>query len=153
MKEVRSGQQIINRRAYSRPSKMTSKREELASRYFNCSERERAVFEAGIKLGTIYHQFVGTPVAVANVEILEKAIEDGVRVQPFVKDVKVKISRDSLRQKKDEFDYQTLMGNMLDVELTISIGNTMVVAGMDFKTDLRYPLMYVKDIRAIDLSI
>ncbi|MCX6650895.1 MAG: dihydroneopterin aldolase family protein [Methanomassiliicoccales archaeon] len=125
---------------------MTSRREELATRYFNCSERERAVFEAGIKLGTIYHQFVGTPVAAANVEILEKAIEDGVRVQPFVKDVKVSISREVLRKKKDEFDYQTLTGNMLNVELTVTVGSTTVIAGMDFKSDLRYPLMYVKDI-------
>ncbi len=125
---------------------MTSKREELASKYFNCSERERAVFEAGIKLGTIYHQFVGTPVTAANVEILEKAIEDGVRVQPFVKGIKVGISRDALRQKKDEFDYQTLTGNMLNVELTVVIGQTTVIAGMDFKSDLHYPLMYVKDI-------
>jgi dihydroneopterin aldolase len=125
---------------------MTSRREELATRYFNCTERERAVFEAGIKLGTIYHQFVGTPVAAANVEILEKAIEDGVRVQPFVKDVKVSISREALRRKKDEFDYQTLTGNMLNVELTVTVGNTTVVAGMDFKPDLRYPLMYVKDV-------
>lgn len=125
---------------------MTSRREELATRYFNCTERERAVFEAGIKLGTIYHQFVGTPVAAANVEILEKAIEDGVRVQPFVKDVKVSISREALRRKKDEFDYQTLTGNMLNVELTVTVGHTTVVAGMDFKPDLRYPLMYVKDV-------
>ncbi|HUT26436.1 MAG: dihydroneopterin aldolase family protein [Methanomassiliicoccales archaeon] len=125
---------------------MTSRREELASRYFNCTERERAVFEAGIKLGTIYHQFVGTPVAAANVDILERAIEDGVRVQPFVKDVKVNISREALRLKKDEFDYQTLTGNMLNVELTISIDRTTVIAGMDFKPDLRYPLMYVKEI-------
>lgn len=125
---------------------MTSSREELASRYFNCTERERAVFEAGIKLGTIYHQFVGTPVAAANVDILERAIEDGVRVQPFVKDVRVSISREALRQKKDEFDYQTLTGNMLNVELTISIDRTTVIAGMDFKPDLRYPLMYVKEI-------
>lgn len=125
---------------------MTSRREELATRYFNCSERERAVFEAGIKLGTIYHQFVGTPVAAANVEILEKAIEDWVRVQPFVKDVKVSISREVLRKKKDEFDYQTLTGNMLNVELTVTVGSTTVIAGMDFKSDLRYPLMYVKDI-------
>jgi len=125
---------------------MTSRREELATRYFNCSERERAVFEAGIKLGTIYHQFVGTPVAAANVEILEKAIEDGVRVQPFVKDVKVGISHEALRRKKDEFDYQTLTGNMLNVELTINVGETVVVAGMDFKEDLHYPLMYVKAI-------
>jgi len=125
---------------------MTSRREELASRYFNCTERERTVFEAGIKLGTIYHQFVGTLVAAANVDILERAIEDGVRVQPFVKDVKVSISREALRQKKDEFDYQTLTGNMLNVELTISIDRTTVIAGMDFKTDLHYPLMYVKEI-------
>ena len=126
---------------------MSGNREELASRYFNCSERERAVFEAGIKLGTIYHQFVGTPVAAANVEILERAIEDGVRVQPFVKDVKVSISREALRRKKDEFDYQTLTGNMMNVELTVAVGGTTVVAAMDFKDDLHYPLMYVREIK------
>lgn len=131
---------------YPDPRRMTSKREELAARYFNCSERERAVFEAGIKLGTIYHQFVGTPVASTNVEILEKAIEDGVRVQPFVKDVKVRISREALRRKKDEFDYQTLTGNMLMVELTIAVGGTTVIVAMDYKEDLRYPLMYVRSI-------
>lgn len=129
-------------------SEMASKREELAAKYFNCSEAERAVFEAGIKLGTIYHQFVGTPVASANVEILEKAIEDGVRVQPFVKDVRVRISREALRRKKDEFDYQTLTGNMLNVELTVSVGGTVVVAAMDFKEDLRYPLMYVRSVES-----
>jgi hypothetical protein len=85
-------------------------------------------------------------VAAANVEILERAIEDGVRVQPFVKDAKVRISREALRRKKDEFDYQTLTGNMLIVELTVAVGGTTVVAGMDFKEDLHYPLMYVKEI-------
>src|SRR5512140_1098788 len=91
---------------------LTSKREEAASSYFKGSLRERAVFEAGIKLGTIYHQFVGTPLCAANVDILERAIEDGVRVQPFVKDVEVHIDRSTLRKKKrDEFDYQTLHGN------------------------------------------
>ena len=38
-----------------------SDREQLADDRFACSRRERAVFEAGIKMGTIYHQFVGTP--------------------------------------------------------------------------------------------
>jgi len=127
---------------------MTIRREELAAKYFNCTERERAVFEAGIKLGTIYHQFVGTPVAAANVEILEKAIEDGVRVQPFVKDVKVGISREALRRKKDEFDYQTLTGPMMKVELTVTVGGTTVVAAMDYKDDLHYPLMYVRGIES-----
>ena len=36
-------------------------REDLANSRFNCSVKERACFEAGIKMGTIYHQFVGTP--------------------------------------------------------------------------------------------
>ena len=37
-------------------------REQVAASRFNCSERERAIFEAGVKMATIYHQFVGTPV-------------------------------------------------------------------------------------------
>jgi len=121
-------------------------REELASKYFNCTLRERAVFEAGIKLGTVYHQFVGTPVNAANVGILERAIADGVRVQPFVKDIAVKIDRSALRRKRDEFDYQTLTGNMLDVVLVIQIENVRVKAGMKYIEELHYPLMYVQEV-------
>jgi len=126
-----------------------SRREELAAKYFNCSLRERAVFEAGIKMGTIYHQFVGTPVCAANVDILEKAMEDGVRVQPFVKDVKVRIDRTALRKKRDEFDYQTLTGAMMDVTLVIQVGNVRATAEMRYVSELRYPLMYVKDISEV----
>lgn len=121
-------------------------REALASKYFNCTLRERAVFEAGIKLGTIYHQFVGTPVNAANVDILERAIADGVRVQPFVKDITVRIDRSALRRKRDEFDYQTLTGNMLDVVLIIQIENASVKAGMRYIEELHYPLMYVQEV-------
>lgn len=126
-----------------------SKREELAAKYFNCSLRERTVFEAGIKLGTIYHQFVGTPICAANVEILERAMEDGVKVQPFVKDIKVRIDRTALRKKRDEFDYQTLTGNMLNVTLVIQVENVRAVAEMRYVNELRYPLMYVKEISEI----
>ncbi len=31
------------------------------------SDREQAVFEAGIKLGALYHQWVGTPISRASV--------------------------------------------------------------------------------------
>jgi hypothetical protein len=126
-----------------------TRREELASRYFNCSLRERAVFEAGIKLGTIYHQFVGTPICAANVEILERAIEDGVRVQPFVKEVRVRIDRNALRRKRDEFDYQSLTGNMLDVVLVIQIEDVQAVAEMRYASDIRYPLMYVSKVEEL----
>jgi|WetSurMetagenome_2_1015567.scaffolds.fasta_scaffold15427_5 dihydroneopterin aldolase len=125
---------------------LTSKRETNATKYFNCSARERAVFESGIKLGTIYHQFVGTPLSSSNVESLEKAIEEGVRVQPFVKDVEVHIERHALRGKKDEYDYQTLTGPMLDVKLTIEVDDVVVVSGMRYIEELHYPLMFVRSI-------
>jgi hypothetical protein len=32
---------------------------DVADSYFSCTDSERAAFEAGIKLGTVYHQFVG----------------------------------------------------------------------------------------------
>jgi hypothetical protein len=32
------------------------------------------------------------------------------------------------------------------VELTIAVGGTTVVAAMDFKEDLHYPLMYVRSV-------
>lgn len=126
---------------------MPSKREDLADKYFTCSQRERVVFEAGIKLGTIYHQFVGTPLSSTSVESLERAIQDGVRVQPFVKDVKVHISRDALRRKSDEYDYQTLTGPMLEVTLTVKMDDITVVAEMRYIEELHYPLMYVRSIQ------
>ena len=48
-----------------------SDREDLADSRFACTRRERAVFEAGIKMGTIYHQFVGTPFNVDTIGDLE----------------------------------------------------------------------------------
>ena len=126
---------------------MASKREDLADKYFNCSQRERVVFEAGIKLGTIYHQFVGTPLSANSVESLERAIQDGVRVQPFVKDVKVHISRDALRRKSDEYDYQTLTGPMMDVILTVKMEGVTVVAEMRYIEELHYPLMFVRSVQ------
>jgi dihydroneopterin aldolase len=104
------------------------------------------VFEAGIKLGTIYHQFVGTPLSSSSVESLERAIQDGVRVQPFVKDVKVHISREALRRKSDEYDYQTLTGPMMEVTLTVKMDEVTVVAEMRYIEELHYPLMYVRSV-------
>jgi hypothetical protein len=121
-------------------------RDELASKYFKCTKRERAAFEAGIKLGTIYHQFVGTPISSSNVESLERAIEDGVRVQPFVEEVSVRIDRKGLRKKRNEYDYQTLTGQMLEVSVVIRIDEVKVIAEMKYIEELNYPLMFIKEI-------
>jgi len=76
-------------------------------------------------------------------------MEDGVKVQPFVKDVRVRIDRAALRRKRDEFDYQTLTGNMLDVTLVIEVEGVRAVAEMRYVTELRYPLMFVKEISEV----
>jgi hypothetical protein len=50
------------------------------------------------------------------------------------------------KRKRDEFDYQTLQGNMLRVRLRIQIENVSVLAEMRYVEELRYPLMFVADI-------
>ncbi|MEM3444467.1 MAG: dihydroneopterin aldolase family protein [Thermoplasmata archaeon] len=120
-----------------------------AKKYFNCSARERACFEAGIKLATVYHQFVGTPVSMENVDSLEKAIENGVRIQPFVKEVKVHIRKEKLRAKRDEYDYLTLTGSMLEVVVVIKYENVEVVAEMRYIEEMDYPLMMIREVKEI----
>ncbi len=129
---------------------MRASREERAAGYFHCTERERAVFEAGIKLAAVYHQFIGTPISSSNVESLERAIEEGVKVQPFVESVKVRVRRERLKRKRNEYDYQSLTGDMLDVTVTIQIGKVRVVGEMRYIDEIRYPLMYISAIEDID---
>jgi hypothetical protein len=117
-----------------------------ADKYFNCTDSERAVFEAGIKLGTVYHQFVGAPISQNNVEVMEQAIAEGAKVQPFVKDVKVRIDRSRLREKSSEFDYLTLTGDMLDVTLTVKFKEVEVICEMKHIEEMDYPLMFVKEV-------
>ena len=68
-------------------------RETKASDRFACSERERCIFETGIKLATIYHQYVGTPFNSISVGSLEEAISRSIEVQPYVEYAKVTIDR------------------------------------------------------------
>jgi hypothetical protein len=116
-------------------------------KYFNCTDSERAAFEAGIKLGTVYHQFVGAPLSKTNVEVLEKSISEGAKVQPFVKDAEVKIDRSRLKEKNTEFDYVTLTGDMLDVRIVVKFRDVEVTCEMRHIKEMDYPLMYVKDVK------
>lgn len=104
------------------------------------------MFEAGVKMGTIYHQFVGVPVDGSNVDILEKSIEKGILVQPYVKSVKVAIDRSQFRKKADEYSYVSLTGNMLDVVLQVQIDDVVVTAEMRYDEGLKYPLMYISHV-------
>lgn len=118
-----------------------------ADKYFHCTDSERAAFEAGIKLGTVYHQFVGAPISQNNVEVMEKAIAEGAKVQPFVKDAIVRIDRSRLREKSTEFDYLTLTGDMLDVTLSVKFRDVEVICEMKHIKEMDYPLMFVKEVK------
>ena len=124
-------------------------RETCAADKFNCTVRERALFEAGIKMGTVYHQFVGVPVNSDSVEALERSIEEGVLIQPYVESIKVRIDRSRFSVKKDEYSYCSLTGEMLDVVLRIKIDDVRVTAEMRFDKELNYPLMYISNIEEL----
>jgi len=101
------------------------------------TDRERAAFEAGIKLGALYHQWVGTPVSPATAELLEKAIERAVALQPAVESVKVRLNRGLM--SPNAFGYSELSGLMFDVELVTRLGRTRCRATLGPSEE--YPLM------------
>jgi len=114
-----------------------------AESYFNCTNRERAIFEAGIKLGTIYHQYVGVPINLSNLESLENAIKDSVMVQPFVESASVKIDPEMVKKKQGVYKYITLSGEMLSVSVTIKYKDESVEARLNYIEEMDYPLMYL----------
>ncbi len=117
-----------------------------ASERFNCTDRERAVFELGIKMGAAFHQYLGIPLSSANVAIMEKAIEDSLKVQAFVRDAKVRISRRGIGQKNGPYQYTTLGPEGLALEVEVKYGCVTAKGGMEFDPDLDYPIMYVTEV-------
>lgn len=121
-------------------------RETEARARFSCTDRDRALFEAGIKMGTIYHQFVGTPFNADTVDSLEEGIARAISVQPYVTAVQVSIDRSGLDSGGDRYSYRSLTGDMIDAIVTVCVGESRVTAEMRYDNDLHYPLMYVSDV-------
>jgi len=112
------------------------------------SDRDKALFEAGIKLGALYHQFTGTPVSIETVEKLETAIERSVSLQPWVSFVEVKIDREKVRkcEHENKFKYCELSGEMLDVKVVVLYNKVEVHARVKYEEELDYPLMRVEKV-------
>lgn len=111
------------------------------------TDRDNALFEAGIKLGALYHQFTGSPVNLDTVSSLERAIQESISVQPYVEEISVKIDRDMLKSRlNSEFGYSELQGPMLEVKITVKYGSVKVKVGMEYNSELNYPLMKVEGI-------
>ncbi|MGN0097809.1 MAG: dihydroneopterin aldolase family protein [Candidatus Methanomethylophilaceae archaeon] len=123
-----------------------SDRENLADSRFACTRRERAIFEAGIKMGTIYHQFVGTPFNATTIGDLERTMERTIGVQPYVTDVSVRIDRSVFDRGDDTYSYVSLTGEMIDAKVTIEMDGAKVTAEMRYDPELDYPLMYISSV-------
>jgi hypothetical protein len=128
----------------------TKEFEERAKRYFGkeVTDRDRAIFEGGITLGAIYHQFVGTPISrdAAVVSALEKAIEKTMSLQPYIERLEVKIDTSKMRQPSHPYDYGEVGGRNLSVKLVSKYGKARVYMKMFFVAELDYPLMFIEKI-------
>ena len=108
------------------------------------NDREQALFEAGIKLGALYHQYVGAPLDLNTIPSLEKAIQESIRVQPYVENIIVSIDKERGSSKLNKFGYAALEGKMLDVELVVNYGSAKVLVKMQYDEDADYPLMFIE---------
>jgi hypothetical protein len=116
------------------------------------TDRDNALFEAGIKLGALYHQFTGSPVNLDTASSLEQAIQESISVQPYVEEISVKIDRNLLKSKlNNEFGYSELQGPMLKVNITVRYGSSKVRVGMEYDPKLNYPLMKILEIEEINV--
>ena len=112
------------------------------------SEREALLFEAGVKLGGVFHQYLGTPVSPQTAGRLARTIEEAVRLQPYVRAVRVTIDpRRGGPVGRGAFAYRYLVAEMLRVEVTLRAGQEIVRAELVHRPDLRYPLMRVVSVR------
>jgi len=116
-------------------------------KYFgNISKRERAIFEGAITMGALFHQFIGTPVSINSVESLERSIENAMALQPCIKKVEIQIDREILEKIKNEYDYISLTGEMLNIRILSEYFDKRAVIRLKYIPELDYPLMYVEEV-------
>ncbi len=107
------------------------------------SDREKAIFEAGIKLGALYHQWVGTPISRQTAASVETAIEKAVILQPFVSEITVRLDRSLMTENR--FGYSELSGLMFDVGIVTRVGSVSCHARL--APENGYPMMSVVELR------
>jgi hypothetical protein len=109
---------------------------------------QEACFEAGIKFGTLYHQFAGTPVSPDSSDSLARAMEEAIENQPFCEAVTVEVLDEELADElaDQSADYTELTGRFMEVEIAVDYEDTHVVAVMEMDGD--YPRMRVDSVQS-----
>ena len=110
------------------------------------TDSEIACFEAGVKFGSLYHQFAGTPISPDSADSLATAMAEAIENQPHCEDVTVDIREDLLREELAEqsADYTEFTGRFAEIEMTIDYEGVTVETSMQMDGD--YPLMAVESV-------
>ncbi|WP_410765666.1 dihydroneopterin aldolase family protein [Haloferax sp. DFSO60] len=105
------------------------------------TDPQTACFEAGIKFGSLYHQFAGTPLSLESARSLERAMEESIENQPHCEAVTVEILDDVLEAELADSaaDYTELTGRFIEVEMRIEYEDVTVKTRMEMEDG--YPLM------------
>ena len=112
------------------------------------SPREALLFEAGVKLGGVFHQYVGMPITPATAPGVARIIARALELQPFVAHARVAIEpKRGGAVGVGRFGYRYLSAEMLQVTVVLRDGPLEVVAELKHRADLRYPLMSVTAVR------
>ncbi|MFZ0891291.1 MAG: dihydroneopterin aldolase family protein [Thermoplasmata archaeon] len=112
------------------------------------TEREALVFEAGVKLGGVFHQYLGIPVTSRTSASLARSIERAIGLQPFVVSVHVRIDpKRGPPVGRGRFAYRYLTAEMLHVRVALQDGPIEVLAELRHRPELRYSLMSVTSVR------
>jgi dihydroneopterin aldolase len=82
---------------------------------------------------------VGAPVSSRTAASLEEAMKESISLQPYVKEVRVRIDRSML--KENVFGYGELEGRMIIAEVQIEYDGEVVIARLQFDAEKNYPLM------------
>ncbi|WP_418282865.1 dihydroneopterin aldolase family protein [Halorubrum sp. DTA98] len=109
------------------------------------TDAQQACFEAGIKFGSLYHQFAGTPVSPRSARSLETAMAEAIGNQPYCESVSVSIDDERVAAAIDhENGYTELTGSLMDVEMRIDYEDVSIRTRMAMRDG--YPLMELVDV-------
>jgi len=116
------------------------------------TDRERACFETGIKLGALYHILCGIPIT-SNSDIInsiEKGIEASISCQPYVKSVKINLNAQKIiGNKSSPFDYDEISGKIIRAKIILVYKSVEIVAKVEWIEELQYPLMFIEKVTQI----
>ncbi|MFB6152103.1 MAG: dihydroneopterin aldolase family protein [Haloarculaceae archaeon] len=114
------------------------------------TDAQTACFEAGIKFGSLYHQFAGTPVSPESAPSLARAMEDAIENQPHCESVSVDVRTDALAAELADAtaDYTELTGRFMDVDIVVRYADREVRTSMTMEDG--YPRMRVESVSTVD---